>query len=638
MGFVHFNENRYLVGKDGKPFYLVGINFVAGYVCTDFWTDWRPDSIARDLDIIHEMGLNSVRIPIIWNTFEPQPGQFNPVIFERLDAFFDMCRARDLYVMPWCLVGIATEEYDLSWRNGRSFFFNEEMVQAEENHLRTLGERYANEEQILCWDICDEPEWYSRMSGETLPYPEAEFTKWVQRMTDAFHSADKNHQVTLGFGHIATGRYGMDLRDCANALDFMAVTAYASNYGDPLAMPRPEYDLIYHLNMNRRYGPCFMCECPGWSNVLETQETVAKLFNTTLYSGWLHGSSGSMPWVFNDFHDNLYDTSVTNRYKIEPWFGIVTQEREKKLSAKVLEQFGKTMREIGATDFKFRDAPVALIVPRGYHHASDSAVSTSMIAPHAALCAADIPVDMVWWDELDPQKYPMAVLSLAYEYKTEDWHKLSDYVEAGGTLAMLMGDNGDGASVYFQRVFGAQRTGSKRHTAPISLEFEHDFGEIEAGDVLAFPLSKEKSYLRVRPMGAEVVAHLADGSPALLRHEFGKGQAFLMVIDPFNGLTDCDGESYSKSCVFELLGAMADEAGVEREVICDDPSIEVGIMRSEKKTLLVAINHHEDPITAMARIRSGACHPKTAPYETAEGEVLIPVTLQGGEAQLIELC
>lgn len=634
MGFVHFNENRYLVGKDGKPMYLVGVNFVAGYCCTDFWTDWREDSIARDLDIMHEMGLNAVRIPIIWNTFEPQQGGFNPMMLERLDRFFDLCRERDIYVMPWCLVGIATEEYDVSWRNGRSFFFDEGMIQAEENHLRTLGARYAEEEQLLCWDICDEPEWYSRMSGEKLPYPEKEFTRWVQRMVDAFHSADKNHQVTLGFGHIATGRYGMDLRDCADALDFMAVTAYAEEYGEPLAMPRPEYDLIYHLNMNRRGRACFMCECPGMTNVQHTQETIAKLYNTTLFSGWLHGSCGALTWVFNDFHEELFDTSVTNRYTIEPWFGIVTESREKKLAAKVLERFAKTMREIGATDFKFRDASAALIVPRGYHRSSSGAVTKRMIMPHAALCAADIPLDMVWWDELDAEKYPLAVLTLLDECRTEDWHKLADYVEAGGTLALLAGR--DGANPYYERIFGVQRDGQKRHASPVQLSFESDFGEIKAGETMEFPL--ERSYQRVQPVGAEVVARLSNGAPALLRNRFGKGQAFLMTVCPFDGLAECDSETYAQSCVFKLLGAMADEARAPREVVCDDASIEVGVMRSAEKTILVAINHYEDPIQAEVRVRSGALRPKHAPYAVQNGEVRIPISLRGGEEALIELC
>ena len=35
MGFVHFGENGWLVDKNGEPFYLTGINYIASYVCTE---------------------------------------------------------------------------------------------------------------------------------------------------------------------------------------------------------------------------------------------------------------------------------------------------------------------------------------------------------------------------------------------------------------------------------------------------------------------------------------------------------------------------------------------------------------------------------------------------------------------------
>ena len=36
MGFIRFNEDGLLLDKTGRPAHIVGINYVASYICSNF--------------------------------------------------------------------------------------------------------------------------------------------------------------------------------------------------------------------------------------------------------------------------------------------------------------------------------------------------------------------------------------------------------------------------------------------------------------------------------------------------------------------------------------------------------------------------------------------------------------------------
>ena len=633
MGFVHFHESKYLVDRNGDPFYLVGINYAAGYICTNFWEDWRPDRIVQDLDQIAKLGFNGVRFPIQWETFEPGEGQYSEEMLGKLGWFLDRCLERGLYAMPWCLVGIATETYDVSWRNGRSFFLDESMIQAGENHLAHLAERFADHEALLCWDICDEPEWYSLWPNtDQLPFPTELFTKWVSRMAKALKKHDKNHMVTLGFGHIATGRYGMDLRACANELDFMVVTAYAYTDVESVGNPRPEYELLYHLDMNRRGRASFLCECPGWSMTEASEETIAHQYNTTCYSSWLHGSCGVMPWVFSFYDERI----VTNQesvsleiHPIEPWFGIVDEHRKLLKNGEALKAFAETMRSIHATDYALRIPRCAMIVPRGYHTAPMRKISENMMAVHAALCGADIPMDMVWWDELDPQCYPMAILSLTAGMTSTDWRLVSEYVHEGGTLLML----DIAPSIYFPRIAGAWLDGKELTRLPATMQFETALGDIEPGRVLDMPMPERNIRHRVKMDGGEVIARQADGAPALIRNAWGKGVVYAVLMNITSGLCQKTTAEWRQSDIFALLNAIADENGLARSSVCRDAGVETGVLFSESDALLVAVNHNGFDTEAEIELRDKTLRPVDAPVQDG----CIRLALKAGEARILHM-
>ena len=85
---------RHFVARDGRVVLIRGINIGAGKV---------PPFIAMEdpalLDRVAEMGFGAIRLPFIWEAFEPEPGRYDPAYLARMTAIATAAWDRGLYVI-----------------------------------------------------------------------------------------------------------------------------------------------------------------------------------------------------------------------------------------------------------------------------------------------------------------------------------------------------------------------------------------------------------------------------------------------------------------------------------------------------------------------------------------------------------
>jgi len=593
MNYVHFDSQGRLIGKDGKPMHLVGINYVASYVCTNFWKDWRPDRIEKDLSKIASLGLGAVRIPMHWEYMEPIEGVYNSEFEERFAVFVKMCETYDLYIMPWFLVGVATQDYDVSWRRERSFF-GEEMKKAAAEHLIHFIRPYAENKQILFWDICDEPEWYSRHPGaDQLPYNKEKFASWVQAMYDAIRSVDTNHRITLGFGHIATSNYGMDLREMSDILDLMVVTAYPPTQ-EALDHSRQNYTLPFHVKMNSRRKPVFTCEAPGYSSIAYSNEIIGRYYKTSIYSNLLNGSTGVLPWVYNDFEKEIWHEKPLDVYTIEPGFGIVTVDGELKPCGKELADYARFAREYNIGNFQPVSARAAILLPDAYQQNAGWCQTVLFHTfQYAKGCGMD--VDFIYADD-NPEDYDLLIVVTTAGMTTPTWDKLRRYTENGGTLffqydyTML--------NAYFAALFGVETQTLDMDIHFTSMTAETDFGMWKKGDVISLKGCGNSSVLRVKPVTAKVLCTFDAEIPALLDHEYGKGHAYLCLAPVFSQSAQLSYKDFLYHTAVPLLDAVAESAEILRPVRAEHPAIEIGCLidKEHDEMLVICLNHHNESL------------------------------------------
>lgn len=590
MGYVHYTEHDFLADKNGKEFYVTGINYVAKYACTNFWEAFESHEQEIDADLRHisEMGLNAIRIPMFWGYMEPERGNFNPDIFPKFDRMVQMCACYDIYIIPWFLVGTATKAYDVPYRQGRPFFTGI-MAQAAADHLKHFVRRYADCEQILCWDICDEPEFYADMPGaEQWPYNRTDLRNWVRNIYDAIKSVDENHIVSLGFGHIAAEHFGMHIRDMAEVLDTMMITAY------PNLLPPESCDSIrfnYFMQYNVRFNDLgkniFTCEAPGYSDVIYSRAAVGRYYRTALYSNLINKSKGVLPWCYNDFAPELWNTSPLDESTYEPFFGIVTNAGEKKPAGEELEKFARWVKDENITEYTFADSRVAVYVPRLYYEGIASGSFLQMFHCFVYLKGLGVDVDFVW-NDMELSRYSVIVVASSFGMQTPDWQDLMRFAEAGGELVWVF-DGRTGLCAHTNDLFGVEVQCVER-----------DYGDnrYEAGMLSAV---KRSSCLKVRPCGCDVLSRSGaaeeNGDPLFTCRAVGKGRAWLVTKPLLENLFDLSPEEYLKNPLLAMLDEVLSTREDLRCVTYHNPTIECGVLtsRDETKKLVLLVNHSNCP-------------------------------------------
>lgn len=221
-GFVH-TQGTELVDGSGHPLLLRGINLgnwfeVEGYMfhfdggpqspreiedltrellgpakAEQFWQQWRENYITEaDIDRIHAMGFNSVRVPLHWKFFTSDDSEG----FKLLDQLVDWAKKDGIYVIldMHCAPGGQTganidDSYGYPW-----LFVSPEAQQATAAEWRRIARHYAKNPTVLGYDLLNEP----------IPqYPalaplRRELEPVYRRIAGEIRTVDKNHVLILG--------------------------------------------------------------------------------------------------------------------------------------------------------------------------------------------------------------------------------------------------------------------------------------------------------------------------------------------------------------------------------------------------------------------------------------------------------
>lgn len=136
------------VGKFGG---MSGINYYpSGTPWTEFWKSYDKKVIEQDLKLIRDLGFVTIRIFIPFEIFGG--AEIDRDMLEKLDHFIESVYDNSCYVVPTLFdfpLGYQLDNYSRYDR-----------------HLRTILERYDNQEAVLYWDLKNEPDLDFLHAGE----------------------------------------------------------------------------------------------------------------------------------------------------------------------------------------------------------------------------------------------------------------------------------------------------------------------------------------------------------------------------------------------------------------------------------------------------------------------------------------
>ena len=180
-----------------------GLRFGANYVPSKnwwySWLDWDAASILDDLRAISSLGMDHIRIHLLWPVFQPDPSVVNPAALERLCELLELADAPDVSLdVSVCVFDgwLSGFTFAPAWLTGRSMITDYDVVRAELTLLDTVAECIGDRRRFLGFGLGNE------LSVPNADVPTESGDQWASLLLDhceriapgRFHVNGVDHQ------------------------------------------------------------------------------------------------------------------------------------------------------------------------------------------------------------------------------------------------------------------------------------------------------------------------------------------------------------------------------------------------------------------------------------------------------------
>lgn len=580
-------------GREIFDSFILGINYWPRRHGADMWKEWSPSEIAEEFSQIKEMGFRAVRVFLLWEDFQPAEVEISQDAVSRFDELLTIAKERELTLVPTFFVGnMSGEVWDVPWRKKRDFYKHPALLNSQGFLLRYFAERYKEEEGILFWDLCNEPD----LAFEA-PSSEAA-VNWNKVLYHELKRHDSLHPVTVGLhqGSLLTDN-NFRPQELAPFNDFMCTHAYpiyTSLCPDSPDSLRSTYFASFLCKLSSALsGKPTLMEEFGVSSQLVSPEQERRYYESVVFSLLANEAIGLFPWCFGDF--TVSERKPYDSTPYEVGFGLTGTEGDVKPSGEVVMKLAKLLKEVDFSSLKSERPWAAILLPRRYHDNPDKEITPeiwarSLFNSFILAKQAGLDVDLVTVDqELGSYKVVFApVVPRRGSLLTSDWRKLLRYVGEGGFLyASYHGV----AANELETIFG------------IEPEFRV---EVEARDVYLRSTGVKKLpdeiYLRSVPSRSlritekgEVWMRDDKGEAGLTFYSHGKGGSFFCTY-PLELYLSYMPEVYTGSQAHRIYEEVARMAGVSATLASGLPQVESKIYSHGNIKYLLLINHQGKPV------------------------------------------
>lgn len=305
------------------------------------WNDWDPDSIQRDLDAIAALGMDHLRILLIWPYFQPNPKWVSPLHLERFDQLLTLMGARNLDAVVTVFTGQLSGWFFLPPFNktGGDFYTNAEMWTAQELFIRKLAAVMNGKNNIIGFDIGNEID----TCWSTEP---AVGDPWMAKMFALMHSACPDGLHVNGVDELPWFESNTFSPKALAALPFPVMHCYpywsgSLKYGGPMDPPSTKL-MAAMATLIRSYADD--ARKPVWA---EEFNTCIESLDEKQQAQWLEKAAmiaidaGGSWFTFWDTHD------VDQKFEfnsLEYSLGLLTNDGRVKEQGKVFKQLAEAYR------------------------------------------------------------------------------------------------------------------------------------------------------------------------------------------------------------------------------------------------------------------------------------------------------
>lgn len=368
-----------------QPF-LLGVNYWPRQKAMYWWANFDAAEVAEEFDVIAGIGMNVVRLFLLWDDWMPTSGAVSPERLRDFGIVCDLAAARGLKLDVTFFTGhMSGPNWSPRWlldstapapspyvrqviSDGkivegfyRNMFHDPEALAASELLLKTVVGAYHQHDAIWMWNLGNEPDLFAH------PHSAQAGQEWVRRMRGLIRDIDDVHDVTCGL-HVASL-----LDDNGLHVDkVFAETDVAVMHGYPMYIPWAKDNLdadfvpyVCALVSAMCGKPCLAEEWGGctapegrdsevWSwncygtpdrkQFMASEQALADYIEAVLPKLVEVGSTGAMLWCYADYVESLWGVPPCDELgaKHERHFGLVRPDGSLKPHAEVIRKFAAT--------------------------------------------------------------------------------------------------------------------------------------------------------------------------------------------------------------------------------------------------------------------------------------------------------
>ncbi len=622
---------------DGRPASWLGVNFWSRTGGPLMWRTYDPQVIRDELRALREHGLTMTRSFCYWPDFMPEPDRIDEQMAARFADFLDRHTEAGLTTVPTFLVGhMSGENWDPPWRAGRDLYADVWMVAREAWFAGEMARRFGSHPAVCGWLVSNEMPIYG---GEDRP--RETIAAWAQLIISAVRAGGATQPISLGDGGWGLEVTGVDngfsVADSARQCDWLGPHVYP--VGDDVI--RQHYAAAWACELSSTYAVPVILEEFGVSSDFVADGPAAAYYRQVLHNSLLAGATGWVAWNNTDY-DHLPGQDPYRHHSFEMHFGLTDSAGRGKPQLGELAAFAEILNQVGSGQCTRADSDTALVVPSyldtiyPFTQPADRTYLAQVLG-QAYVCArlADLPPALARESDGVGEDARLYLVPSAKQLLSPTWHQLEDLAAAGAVVYVSYspGSHGVHAGPWYARLngmFGVEHQLGYGAPAPaggpdVTFTLTQDFGGLPAATQLTFPAAgtgRSRSYLPVRPAGAEVLATDAAGHPALLLRRTGPG-AIVLCTYPVEYMTALTPE-VNPSAVSTLYDALATFAGVRRPVTVDDPRVAADVLvHADGSQFAWLVSHAAEPVTVKPQLAGGTRLCELA-GGSANGTIILP--------------